>query len=315
MDREMLGRFIARRRKEKGLTQRELAQILHVTDKAVSRWERGIGCPDVMTLEPLAAALGLNVDQLLTCCVPPAETEAASVEQLPAPTSEAVQAVLDLSHNEVRNHRRRCRWITLAAVLTVAALATLYLILSGLQRQGKLFVQQRSISPDGVISVVAYQTGGKQAIRVERPTVIAAWGGSDLSGIYGDAKITGLSWSEDSTYLAVSLHSTVSEAQRPACCELWYFYRNGADSTLCGQKYDLYMKLAGLWLAGDEKLTGLPAVDRTQPDGYPVFDLAAGGWEDDTLLLACTYTGTDGVVYSAVIRYDCREQNVISVTL
>ena len=60
MDREMLGRFIARRRKEKGLTQRELDQSLHVTDKAVSRWERGIGCPDVMTLEPLAAALGLT---------------------------------------------------------------------------------------------------------------------------------------------------------------------------------------------------------------------------------------------------------------
>ena len=42
MDREKLGGFIARRRKELKLTQRELADAIHVTDKAVSKWERGI---------------------------------------------------------------------------------------------------------------------------------------------------------------------------------------------------------------------------------------------------------------------------------
>ena len=94
MDREMLGRFIAQRRKELNLTQRELAEALHVTDKAVSKWERGAGCPDISLLEPLAEALGLSVDQLLTYQTAPAEPEAA---EEPAPTSEAVQAVLDLT--------------------------------------------------------------------------------------------------------------------------------------------------------------------------------------------------------------------------
>ena len=61
MDREMLGRFIAQRRKELNLTQRELAEALHVTDKAVSKWERGLSYPDVTLLQPLAAALGLRV--------------------------------------------------------------------------------------------------------------------------------------------------------------------------------------------------------------------------------------------------------------
>ena len=42
MDREKLGGFIAQRRKELKLTQRELAETLHVTDKAVSKWERGV---------------------------------------------------------------------------------------------------------------------------------------------------------------------------------------------------------------------------------------------------------------------------------
>ena len=53
MDAKTFGAFLARVRREQGLTQAELAEQLHVTDKAVSRWERGIGLPDINTLEPL----------------------------------------------------------------------------------------------------------------------------------------------------------------------------------------------------------------------------------------------------------------------
>lgn len=55
------GRFIAGMRKEKKMTQAELAEKIHVTDKAVSRWERGLGFPDIQTIEPLAQALGISV--------------------------------------------------------------------------------------------------------------------------------------------------------------------------------------------------------------------------------------------------------------
>ena len=61
MDREMLGRFIAQRRKELNLTQRELAEALHVTDKAVSKWETGRGMPGIDTLEPLDSGEGAAV--------------------------------------------------------------------------------------------------------------------------------------------------------------------------------------------------------------------------------------------------------------
>lgn len=56
---------IAHLRKEKNLTQKELANKLNVTDKAVSRWERGVGFPDISTLCPLAEALGVSVSKLL----------------------------------------------------------------------------------------------------------------------------------------------------------------------------------------------------------------------------------------------------------
>ena len=67
MEKEKLGAYIAARRKETGLTQKELAAALHVTDKAVSKWERAISYPDITLIEPLAAALGVSVERLMTC--------------------------------------------------------------------------------------------------------------------------------------------------------------------------------------------------------------------------------------------------------
>lgn len=65
MDAKAFGAFLAETRKARGLTQSALAEQLHVTDKAVSRWERGLGFPDINTLEPLADALGLTLAQLM----------------------------------------------------------------------------------------------------------------------------------------------------------------------------------------------------------------------------------------------------------
>lgn len=65
MDAKAFGAFLAKIRKDRGLTQNALAEQLHVTDKAVSRWERGLGFPDINTLEPLADALGLTLAQLM----------------------------------------------------------------------------------------------------------------------------------------------------------------------------------------------------------------------------------------------------------
>lgn len=60
-----LGRLIADTRKQKGMTQLELAAKMGVTDKAVSKWERDLSCPDVNTLPLLAETLGISVEELL----------------------------------------------------------------------------------------------------------------------------------------------------------------------------------------------------------------------------------------------------------
>ncbi len=80
MDAKIFGAFLAQMRKGRGMTQAELAEQLHVTDKAVSRWERGIGLPDINLLEPLAEALGLSLADLMHCRDPKSETEPATLE-------------------------------------------------------------------------------------------------------------------------------------------------------------------------------------------------------------------------------------------
>lgn len=65
IDRGKFGAFIAALRKEQGLTQQELADKLFLSNKAVSKWERGQSLPDIALLEPLAQCLGVTVTELL----------------------------------------------------------------------------------------------------------------------------------------------------------------------------------------------------------------------------------------------------------
>ena len=65
MDNVKIGKFIASLRKSKGLTQKELGKKLSVTDKAISKWERGLSFPDITLLNSLAEVLGVKVTEIL----------------------------------------------------------------------------------------------------------------------------------------------------------------------------------------------------------------------------------------------------------
>ncbi len=66
MDNEKIGRLIFSLRKEKDLTQKQLAELMNISDKAVSKWERGLGCPDVSLLPELSNIFGVNLEELLS---------------------------------------------------------------------------------------------------------------------------------------------------------------------------------------------------------------------------------------------------------
>lgn len=65
MDSKKIGQLILQLRKEKGMTQRELAEALHITNKTISKWECGNGMPDITLWEPLADVLGADLLKLL----------------------------------------------------------------------------------------------------------------------------------------------------------------------------------------------------------------------------------------------------------
>ena len=316
MDREMLGRFIAQRRKELNLTQRELAEALHVTDKAVSKWERGAGCPDISLLEPLAEALGLSVDQLLTYQTAPVETEAAEEPV----TSPAVQAVLDLTLAERRVRRMR-RWIVALAVpLALIVLAVLYTLLKDAQMNGRMFINESSTSPDGNITVVTYTSDfGEQTVEVKEPYILLLYDRRDgetvsrtMRSRNSDTKITGLYWSPDSAYLAFGKKYTGPEPYLD--CTIWHFYQDGSGQWH-GESVNstLRVHLEHLWYEGDEVLKdAFPNVETVPPSNYPTFDVSFDGWDGTVLQVKCTYTGTDNADHAVTVRYDAAAQQVLS---
>ena len=66
MDQLKIGKFIAECRKQQGLTQAQLAEKLHITDKAISKWERGIAMPDSSIMLELCSILGISVNEMLS---------------------------------------------------------------------------------------------------------------------------------------------------------------------------------------------------------------------------------------------------------
>ena len=100
IDKAKFGAFVAQLRKEKGMMQKELAEKLYVSDKAVSKWERGLSIPDVAILVPLAEILGVTVTELLECRRLPKDEPMDSQQ-----TEELVKKVIGLSEEEQRKYR------------------------------------------------------------------------------------------------------------------------------------------------------------------------------------------------------------------
>ena len=119
MDNKKTGALIAARRQELSMTQKELAEKLNISDRTISKWERGVGFPDVSLLEPLADALGLSVLELI-------HGERLAPEEQPSPEAErsARSAACELGRGLGRTARR------LRSAL--AALGVLFLVLLGL---------------------------------------------------------------------------------------------------------------------------------------------------------------------------------------
>ena len=89
-----LGTMIAELRKQQGMTQLELAEKMGVTDKAVSKWERDLSCPDINSIPTLAEVLGVSVDELMQS---KKEVDVAEAEEPAAAPVSKVAEILELA--------------------------------------------------------------------------------------------------------------------------------------------------------------------------------------------------------------------------
>lgn len=132
MDKERLGAFIAENRRAAEMTQKDLAAQLHITDKAVSKWERGLSYPDVTLLEPLAAALALSMEELMTCRrFDPATEAEAEKNLLDEREEDMMHSILKLSHESVEKEKRQGNRRAYV-LLVLAVLAVIFAVLAAL---------------------------------------------------------------------------------------------------------------------------------------------------------------------------------------
>lgn len=82
MDCSKVGDLLRTLRKEKGMTQRQIADAMNISDKTVSKWERGLGCPDVTLLSDLSRLYGVNIEKILSGDLNPQDTDGGNMKQI-----------------------------------------------------------------------------------------------------------------------------------------------------------------------------------------------------------------------------------------
>lgn len=128
IDNEQFGQLLTELRKEKGLTQKQLAEKLYISDKAVSKWERGLSLPDISLLMPLTKIFGVTTTELLMGKRIKADVQftAEEVETLMTKT-----IVLSKGEREEQNAAKKNRKLVFFACIAIAVLEILLLVFLG----------------------------------------------------------------------------------------------------------------------------------------------------------------------------------------
>lgn len=198
MDTKATGCLIARRRKDLALSQAELAERLHVTDKAVSRWETGRGMPGLDSLEPLAEALGLSVSELLS-------GKELTTEELPKAAGGQIM--------ESMKREKLWKWLAWLAMAAVTALTIWGVSISvQAQRARELAEQERA---ERLAHYAASVNPNSQEELVE--ATAAYFDGQGMKTRFQPESLKVRDWAAAGDYLAFLL----SDREGEWCMSLW----------------------------------------------------------------------------------------------
>lgn len=197
MDTIKMGELIRDTRKEKKLTQKDVADKLGITDRAVSKWERGICAPDLAYMEELADMLGLTVSELIS---------GQRMEQPPAQEVEsAVKETISYSKKEMETKNRSFVKKLLAIGLGVIVVCLVFAVWQ-LWYSGYFYILDTVSSPNGSIVTTVYDC----ALADGEPPAVGGFtlrdtGGYSNSIHYGYGTYRGLWWSPNSRFRVVSM--------------------------------------------------------------------------------------------------------------
>lgn len=130
MEQEKIGKFIAALRKEKNMTQVELAEKIGVTDRAVSKWENGRGMPDISVIKPLCDELGITVNEFLS-------GERLNKKEYSDKVEENILNTLDYTNKKIKNTKNRFKIIILIILITIFLFALMFIIDVNRMKDGK----------------------------------------------------------------------------------------------------------------------------------------------------------------------------------
>ena len=96
MNQEKIGKFICKLRKEKNMTQKDLADKLNITDRAISKWENGRGLPDLSLIKPLCEELDISINELLS-------GERLNKKEYNLKLEENIEKTIEYSNSKIKN--------------------------------------------------------------------------------------------------------------------------------------------------------------------------------------------------------------------
>ena len=284
MDNIKMGAIIRDARKKKGLTQKDIATHLHITDRAVSKWERGICAPDLALLEPLSEILEISITELITGETEPAvENNKENVELV---VKETIQYSKQETTKKKKTKRKRIIFSILGILLLLATLLFYLLHIGFFHKIG------RYPSPDNKTIATVYNCNlhGNNILPTSDAFTVKITGAWRGSTAYTNSTFKGMWWSPNGLYCVVSMYGSDGKTY----IELADYTRN------CSCNLNAYLEIA---LYENEFFSDVP----NNQDGFLDINFEFIQWstEDPTVLLVYfSYNDINGNFHEGYMWYD-----------
>lgn len=294
VDNAKTGTLIRQLRKEKGMTQKELARLLHVTDRAVSKWECGLSAPDVALLELLAQTLGVTVLELI-------QGERTQETQQNREMKESIEHLLNYSKQEIAYKMKRLRkWLWSGGIAAIVLIASVVLFF--VWNSGALFVIERLASPDGDKQITVYSKAldinfGFSAQKAVSLIVDKGKDDGEWRVTYGDCEYQGVYWAPDSKKYVLSMKDKTGNR-----LTLAWLDRN-SESNL-----NAYLSM-GVWE------TELAKGNPTDQGEWPDIEYQFLQWSKDSAAMLIYYSFADdtGEQHEGYFWYNCENGKLSAV--